>query len=1301
MNKKTLPLMAILILLVGSGGIIRPRKKLDMQYAVRLRSRTFVPAQRVERELPAYFKEQARLKRVHVLVQFEEVPSLRDRKNLEEKMQLRVLDPVPERAFFASIPTDISVAKTLVDKKLVRWIGKIHAKDKVSPLLLKEGVPAHARRDKDRAELIVQFFGDVGVSSQKQTLKRHGAELITRIVPLNGWRLIVDEARILSLAGEDGVKWIVEVPEPPVECNDLVRSDTGVNAEPLHAPAGYNLSGAGITVAQWEPRHASFGHDDYSARVTLGDSPLPRWDRSIAHDESVTANGQFDNGEGIYWDIDDSGDVSAGDVRATTVGGLAPGNVAAGNGDVGIGLIPFIQYNSSAPAPYEGFSDTPTVDGLYTEGDGIFLDNDLSARVSDGDTRLTPVGTYAAGSVVSGGSAGPPVVPADTDVGDQIWFLSDAPHSHATHVAGTVLGDGSRSLASGGSANQWKGVAPGVNLRSYSGDPTNATGAPIGTDEYVDAANNNVSISSNSWRTGRSNAVSHPDDCYDVGSQYYDAVVSGRQSDGTPSGLTRPILIVTAAGNDGRYPERYVDNNLNGLFDNGEPVYRDNDDSGTVTNGDIDLIGVAVIGTVLENFTANEMHEESDPSFRGYKAGEGIYIDTDSSRTVTTDDARITAPAGSVYADDSAVATGDTDIDNSLTWFRPYGGLAVLNSGKNTLEVASIGSDTQDLSVFSSRGLTYDGRFKPDISGPGSEDFGDFGVTSTVPGNGYGIKQGTSMATPALSGCAALLEEWYKTACSAGGPGPEIIKALLIHSCQDLTDIPNVGTGFVGPDFAFGYGRARAKEAVELMPHYMQGTAAALGSTPYTFTTGAMDTLKVTLVWNDPPWIGNTTPAAATGLLQNDLDLLLIGPDGTQYTPWVADSANLFAPATRSVIVAGNPVPVSAEDHRNNVEQVVVDNAGAGTWTIRVTASGLNLPPQDYVIVSEMLPPNTTDCTANAAADVWVKDNPTDDGTVPSTGAMYLGADIWNRLAADGLTAHENPEFGQTNFLYANIRNKSAVEVKSTVIDAWISTLAIGLVWPDGFVHVGRFNIPNLGPGEVRQVGPLEWEPKEVGHKCMYTRVSSPQDPITFAETSNVWTNANNSNNIAYKNMTIVDLASSKSVSFLVRNIQKDDADVDIVIDIPEKLLKVGEVQMMLSPELERQWPLKNRKVEGLAPLKGRYYMTSDFDIPEGIMTKPSVRAPMETEMQKTKMGLQGLQGLQRTARLPIYKFGAKNTVLKGFHMEPRQADRMTLTFSSKQTTKAVYHIHVTQKVKGETIGGILFIVRTGYGKNE
>lgn len=411
-----------------------------MKDAIRLKARVFVPKPGLGDGLQSYFHKMAEEEMVHVLVQFDVIPGSDERKILEKDVRLHLLDPVPERAFFAAMPADMALAKQLLGmEKPARWVGVIEPEYKVGPWLLRDGIPEHAKRPGTKAELIIEFFGDVVVEHQKDILVKHGADILTRIDPINGWRVFLDESAILSIAGEDPVKWIVEIPLPPEDDNDGVRSVTGVNADAVLPPTTYNLTGSGVVIGQWESTNASLAHTDFAGRITLGDPPIPANDRTNCHDETVSANNQFDIGEGIYRDIDDSGTVSADDVRATTVGTYAAGSiVAAADTDVGETLV-FFNYSSVTPNYTELFHDSVTVDYAYTDGEAIYRDNDNSRDVSDGDTRLTAVGSYTVGSIVATG---------DTDIGNYTWPFPTNPHYHSTHVAGTAIGSGAQSIAS-------------------------------------------------------------------------------------------------------------------------------------------------------------------------------------------------------------------------------------------------------------------------------------------------------------------------------------------------------------------------------------------------------------------------------------------------------------------------------------------------------------------------------------------------------------------------------------------------------------------------------------------------------------------------------------------------------------------------------------------------------------------------------------------------------------------------------------------------------------------------------------
>ncbi len=67
---------------------------------------------------------------------------------------------------------------------------------------------------------------------------------------------------------------------------------------------------------------------------------------------------------------------------------------------------------------------------------------------------------------------------------------------------------------------------------------------------------------------------------------------------------------------------------------------------------------------------------------------------------------------------------------------------------------------------------------------------------------------------------------------------------------------------------------------------------------------------------------------------------MVTDPNGVRHYPWTLDPLNPGAPAVRT-----------AEDHLNNMEQVVVDNPTPGTWSVEVIGTAVPEGPQSFGIV--------------------------------------------------------------------------------------------------------------------------------------------------------------------------------------------------------------------------------------------------------------------------------------------------------------------------------------------------------------
>lgn len=288
--------------------------------------------------------------------------------------------------------------------------------------------------------------------------------------------------------------------------------------------------------------------------------------------------------------------------------------------------------------------------------------------------------------------------------------------------------------------------------------------------------------------------------------------------------------------------------------------------------------------------------------------------------------------------------------------------------------------NAQQMAPFSSRGPTDDGRIKPDVVAPGTwilsgysdlyqqgYDAGANPRNNSFQSDGWGMPRnaqykyfgGTSMSNPIAAGAATVVRDFYQKAYTHNASAA-LVKATLINTAVDLLDENNDGANdndFPIPNVHEGWGRINVAEATDGTQQYVDN-ATGIGtggnfSTQYAVNAGG--SFKVTLVWSDYP----STETAATNLV-NDLDLVVTAPGGTQYR------GNVFS--------GGWSQTGGTADRINNVENVYVQSAAAGTWTVQV--SGFNVPngPQPFALVvngtfnTGPTPVPTSTATATATA---------------------------------------------------------------------------------------------------------------------------------------------------------------------------------------------------------------------------------------------------------------------------------------------------------------------------------------------
>ncbi|MFN8492020.1 MAG: GEVED domain-containing protein [Caldilineaceae bacterium] len=206
--------------------------------------------------------------------------------------------------------------------------------------------------------------------------------------------------------------------------------------------------------------------------------------------------------------------------------------------------------------------------------------------------------------------------------------------------------------------------------------------------------------------------------------------------------------------------------------------------------------------------------------------------------------------------------------------------------------------------------------------------------------------------------------------------------------------------------------------------------------------------------------------------------------------------------------------------------------------------------------------------------DLWADDTPYDYQSVPSnvdTGVepstvqeIYKSRAIWVRNdATSGLyndyRDHQNPEFGQTNYIHVKLQNRGPNPAYATKVEVYWANASTGLAWPNQWHQAGAATIPVLNAGADAEIA-VAWIPAGTGHYCLVARIVSDQDPMHSPEGNNIADNTWQNNNIVWRNVNIVDLVANahRQTQLIVRNIAEGGAPVDLLFEEHEGFIKQG-----------------------------------------------------------------------------------------------------------------------------------------------
>lgn len=365
------------------------------------------------------------------------------------------------------------------------------------------------------------------------------------------------------------------------------------------------------------------------------------------------------------------------------------------------------------------------------------------------------------------------------------------------------------------------------------------------------------------------------------------------------------------------------------------------------------------------------------------------------------------------------------------------------------------------------------------------------------------------------------------------------------------------------------------------------------------------------------------------------------------------------------------PCNPSFLDARDAILQADINNyAGANQCLLweAFARRGMGFNAYDGGSASTTLVTEDFTVPSTCNADAYIEDTPYDWLGLPDLGhepepnmvgaAMWKSRHIWVRNNNDGIYSHQNPDFGQTNYVYARLKNSgpnvSPAHVVSGRVSFWYANASTGLTWPTNWTMFAQIPVANLAAYASRDVV-APFNPPGTGHYCLTAIFESAQDPLAVPLGPSIDANTRANNNEAWRNTNVVDLLPNFTsvVRGIVRNIFHLKSTIRLQLRLTDRLIagplnKYVDVRLHLTDRMVEAWRQSGGRLEGLQYEGGTTFLVTDLS----------------------------------------------RTYLDGITMDANQEDEVKLTFDMTNPLPQAFHLDLVQIQDGKEVGGIAYEVR-------